>query len=172
MHQLWRHGENSSIPHAVPTDRKIVSGDVITIDMGCKYNGYCSDMSRTIFVDNVKEEVKQVYDVVLSNQLSTLRELKDGANIKLITKLVEESYERNGHMLIHALGHGVGLELHERPFISSKNILNLKENMVVTNEPGIYISGKFGVRIEDTVRITKNGCITLTNSEKNYTIIK
>lgn len=164
-------GENSSKPHAVPTDRKIQEQDIITIDMGCKYNGYCSDMTRTIFVGSVPEYVKPVYDLVLKNQTQTLDQMKDGENIRLLTKMVENDFRLHNFDLIHSLGHGVGLEIHERPFISYRNDNQLKENMVVTDEPGIYLPGKFGVRIEDTVLITKFGCINLTKSEKNYIII-
>ena len=164
-------GENSSKPHAVPTDRKILEQDIITIDMGCKYNGYCSDMTRTIFVGSVPEYVKPVYDLVLKNQTQTLDQMKDGENIRLLTKMVENDFRLHNFDLIHSLGHGVGLEIHERPFISYRNDNQLKENMVVTDEPGIYLPGKFGVRIEDTVLITKFGCINLTKSEKNYIII-
>lgn len=164
-------GENSSKPHAVPTDRKIQEQDIITIDMGCKYNGYCSDMTRTIFVGSVPEYVKPVYDLVLKNQTQTLDQMKDGENIRLLTKMVENDFRLHNFDLIHSLGHGVGLEIHERPFISYRNDNQLKENMVVTDEPGIYLQGKFGVRIEDTVLITKFGCINLTKSEKNYIII-
>ncbi len=165
-------GENTSKPHAVPTERKIQDEDIITIDMGCRVNGYCSDMTRTIFVGKVPEEVKPIYDLVLKNQLQVLKEYKEGAIVRQITKMVENDFKLNGnHSLIHSLGHGIGLEVHEQPYISSKGENILRENMVVTNEPGIYISGKFGVRIEDTVQITKFGCIKLTNSEKNYTII-
>lgn len=165
-------GVNSSMPHAIPTDKKIESGDVITIDMGCKYEGYCSDMTRTIFMDSISEEVKSVYDLVLKNQLSTIDEYIDGGNIKIISKLVENNFEFNKYMLIHALGHGVGLDIHESPSINSNSSQILKENMVITDEPGIYLPGKFGIRIEDTVLITKNGCITLTNSEKNYIVLE
>ena len=164
-------GENSSMPHAVPTDRKIEEQDIITIDMGCKVNGYCSDMTRTIFVGSVPEQIKKVYDLVLKNQIQTQKEYKDGANTRILTKMVENDFKINGYDLIHSLGHGVGMEIHEPPYISSKSETLLKENMVVTNEPGIYIPGKFGVRIEDTVQITKFGCISLTNSEKNYIVI-
>ena len=164
-------GENSSKPHAIPTDRKIQKEDIITIDMGCKYNGYCSDMTRTIFVGKVPEVVKPVYDLVLKNQMQTLNDYKDGSNIRLLTKMVINDFKLHDHDLIHALGHGVGLEIHEPPSINYKTDLPLKENMIVTDEPGIYITGKFGVRIEDTVQITKSGCITLTKSEKNYIII-
>ena len=128
-------GKNSSKPHAIPTDRKIEKGDMITIDMGCKYNGYCSDMTRTIFVDYVPENVKKVYDLVLKNQIQTLKEIHDGAKIKFISKMVENDFRLNGYSLVHALGHGVGLEIHEMPYISSKSEGLLKENMVITSEP-------------------------------------
>ena len=164
-------GENSSMPHAVPTDRKIQEKDIITIDMGCKVNGYCSDMTRTFFVGEVPEEVKKVYELVLKNQVQTQEEFKDGANTRLLSKMVENDFKLNGYDLIHSLGHGVGMEIHEPPYINSKSDVQLKENMIVTNEPGIYIPGKFGVRIEDTVQITKFGCISLTKSEKNYIVI-
>ena len=165
-------GENSSKPHAVPTDRKIQEKDIITIDMGCKVNGYCSDMTRTIFVGEPTEEMKKIYDLVLNNQKFALDQYKDGANARQITKMVESNFKLNGgYDLIHSLGHGVGLEIHELPYMSYRFDTMLRENMVVTDEPGIYIPGKFGVRIEDTVQITKFGCISLTNSEKNYIII-
>ena len=164
-------GENTSKPHAVPTERKIQKQDIITIDMGCRVNGYCSDMTRTFFVGSVPEEVKPIYDLVLKNQAQTIEQMKDGENTRLLTKMVENDFKLNGYDLIHSLGHGVGLEIHEAPYINYKSDLPLKENMVVTNEPGIYIPGKFGVRIEDTVQITKFGCISLTKSEKNYIII-
>ncbi|MCI8617909.1 MAG: aminopeptidase P family protein [Clostridia bacterium] len=164
-------GENSSKPHAVPSNRKIQNQDIITIDMGCKVNGYCSDMTRTIFVGEPTEEMKKVYDLVLNNQKFALDQYKEGCSTRQVTKLVENDFKLNGHDLIHSLGHGVGLEIHEPPYISYRNDAQLKENMVVTDEPGIYIPGKFGVRIEDTVQITKFGCISLTKSEKNYIII-
>lgn len=164
-------GENTSKPHAIPTERKIQEEDIITIDMGCKVNGYCSDMTRTFFVGKVPEYVKPVYDLVLKNQIQTIEQMKDGEGTRLLTKMVENDFKLNGYDLIHSLGHGVGLEIHEAPYISYKIDAPLKENMVVTDEPGIYIPGKFGVRIEDTVQITKFGCISLTKSEKNYIII-
>ena len=164
-------GENTSKPHAVPTDRKIQEKDIITIDMGCKVNGYCSDMTRTFFVGEVPEEIKLVYDLVLKNQVQTLESYKDGASTRLLTKMVENDFKLNNYDLIHSLGHGVGLEIHEPPYVSYSSDTQLRENMVVTDEPGIYIPGKFGVRIEDTVQITKFGCISLTKSEKNYIII-
>lgn len=164
-------GENSSKPHAIPTERKIQKEDIITIDMGCKYNGYCSDMTRTFFVGKVPDEVKPIYDLVLKNQVQTLNDYKEGSNIRVLSKMVMNDFKLNNYDLIHSLGHGVGLDIHEPPYINYKTDLPLKENMVITDEPGIYIPGKFGVRIEDTVQITKSGCITLTNSDKNYIVI-
>ena len=164
-------GPNSSMPHAIPTDRQIQTGDVVLIDFGCKYNGYCSDMTRTVFIDAIPEEAKPIYDLVLKNQLNVIKELKDGVNARLLSKMVETDFKVNGHDLLHALGHSLGLEIHENPNLSTRCDFLLKENMIVTNEPGIYIPGRFGVRIEDTMLITKNGSIKLTNSEKNYTII-
>ena len=164
-------GENTSKPHAVPTDRKILENDIITIDMGCRVNGYCSDMTRTIFVGSVPDYIKPVYDLVLKNQVQTIDQMKDGVSTRLLNKMVENDFKLNGYDLIHSLGHGVGLDIHEAPYVSYRSDAQLKENMVVTDEPGIYIPGKFGVRIEDTVQITKFGCISLTKSEKNYIVI-
>lgn len=164
-------GPNSSKPHAVPTDRKIVSGDVITIDMGCKYHGYCSDMTRTIFVDKIDEKVKKVYDLVLKNQKQTIGEMREGMICKNIAKMVAGDFELNDSTLIHALGHGVGLDIHEIPVLSPKSEVILKSNMVITDEPGIYIPGEFGIRIEDTVLVGKNVGIPLTKSSKEYVVI-
>ena len=164
-------GENSSKPHSSVTNRRIMPGDVILLDFGCKYNGYCSDMTRTVFMNKVPERVKQVYDLVLRNQENFIKEVKENANIKTLTKMIENDFRIYEYDLIHALGHGVGMEVHELPFLSSKKDNMLKENMVIAVEPGIYIPGKFGVRIEDTILVTKNGCIKLNNSEKNYIII-
>ena len=164
-------GENSSKPHAVPTNRQIQTTDIITIDMGCKVNGYCSDMTRTFFVGSIPEEMKKIYNLVLKNQEQSMKEYKDGANTRLLSKMVENDFKLNGYDFIHALGHGVGLEIHEAPYVTYRNDTVLKENMVVTSEPGIYLPGKFGVRIEDTIQITKFGCISLTKSGKDYIII-
>ncbi len=164
-------GENSSKPHAVPTDRVIRKNDIITIDMGCKINGYCSDMTRTIFIGEPTEEQKTIYNLVLDNQKKVLNEIREGQNIKTLAKSVESDFNVNNQTLIHGLGHGVGLEIHEAPSINMKNENLLKENMVITDEPGIYLAGSFGVRIEDTVLVTKQGCITLTESNKECIIL-
>lgn len=164
-------GTNSSKPHAIPSDKKIERGDVIVIDMGCKYQGYCSDMTRTVFAGTIPEEVKPIYELVLKNQKQVQNDLVDGANLKMISKMVENDFQLNGYDLIHSIGHGVGLETHEIPYYSLKNDAIVRENMVLTNEPGIYIPNRFGVRIEDTVVITKSGSVNLTKSDKHYIIV-
>ena len=165
-------GKNSSMPHAIPTDKAIEPGDPITIDMGCKVNGYCSDMTRTVFAEFVPPEAEKVYKFVLQNQKQVIDMLKEGANIKAISKMVESNYQLNGYEVMHSLGHGVGLEIHEYPFFGNRVDFFLKEHMVITDEPGVYIPNKFGIRIEDTVLINKYSATTLTNSDKNLTVVQ
>ena len=165
-------GPNSSKPHAVPTDRKIVSGDVITIDMGCVCDEYCSDMTRTVFVDYIDNEAKEIYELVLKNQKQTIEEMRDGLVCKNISKMVVNDFELHEYNLVHALGHGVGMDIHELPVLSTKSEVVLKPNMIITSEPGIYIPGKFGVRIEDTILVGKSVGVPLTKSKKDYVIIR
>ena len=143
----------------------------ILIDMGCKYNGYSSDMTRMMFMGCILEEIKPIYDLVLKNQLYTIKEIKEYASIKTISQMVESNFRLYNYDLIHSLGHSIGLETHEIPYINSKNDTFLKENMIIANEPGIYIPEKYGIRIEDTILVEKNGCTVLTKSPKNYVII-
>lgn len=164
-------GKNSSMPHAVPTDKKIEAGDPITIDMGCKYKGYCSDMTRTIFAGFIPQQIRPIYDMVLKNQIMVSECIKDGANIKNISKMLESNFKLNGFEMLHSLGHGVGLDIHEYPFFGTKVDFYLKENMVVTDEPGIYIPNRFGIRIEDTILVSKYSAINLTKSDKNYVVV-
>ena len=164
-------GENSADPHWKPSDRAVQTADPILIDMGCKYQGYCSDMTRTIFMGCILEEMKPVYDLVLKNQLYTIKEIKEYASIKTISQMVENDFRLYNYDLIHSLGHSIGLETHEMPYINSKNDTFLKESMVIANEPGIYVPEKYGIRIEDTILVEKNGCTVLTKSPKNYVII-
>ena len=171
MTRLLLFGENSANPHWVPSDRQVQMAEPILIDMGCKYNGYSSDMTRMMFVGCILEETKRVYDIVLKNEEKVLSQIREYASIKTVSQMVESDFKLNNYSLIHALGHGVGLETHERPYITARNDTFLKENMVIANEPGIYIPGKYGIRIEDTVLVTKNGCEVLTKSPKTYTVI-
>lgn len=164
-------GENSSKPHAVPTNRKIQSGDNITIDFGAKYKGYCSDMTRTIFVGSVSDEVRNLYNFILEGQLRATNKIKDGVDGKSVARGVQIEYNARNFELIHALGHGVGLEVHELPYLSYRSSYILKANMVVTNEPGIYIPEKIGIRIEDTILVNKLESEVLTKSSKELIVI-
>lgn len=164
-------GKNTATPHSKPSNKKIEMADPIMIDMGCKYEGYCSDMTRTIFMGCILEEIKPIYDLVLKNHIFTNQDLKEYGSIKTIFKKVENDFKINKVNIIHALGHGLGLEVHETPIMIEKNDSYLKENMVLAIEPAIYIPGKYGIRIEDTVCITKAGSLSLTNSNRNYIVI-
>ena len=164
-------GENSSKPHSIPGERTIKFGDVITIDFGAKYKEYCADMTRTFFVGEVSQENRDLYNFILKAQENATERIRDGADGKQIAKEVASTFNLENYSLIHALGHGVGLEVHERPFLSYRTSYTLKENMVVTNEPGIYIPGKVGMRIEDTIKVNKNDCEVLTKSCKDIIII-
>lgn len=160
-------GEHSSMPHAVPTDRKIKDGDILLFDMGAKYKGYASDLSRTVFVGENKI-YEDEYKYVLEKQREIYKNFKDGINIKPILKQIEEDYNENGYEVMHAFGHGVGLEIHEDPFLRTKTDQILKKDMILAIEPGIYVEGKFGIRIEDTFLVTQNECINLTKCNKDY----
>lgn len=164
-------GTNSSKPHAIPTDKRIEYGDVIVIDFGAKYNGYCADMTRTIFVGEVSKEAEKLYNFLLDVQAEGTRKLVEGEDTRTIAKSVEYELNQRNCTLIHALGHGVGIDIHEKPILSVKSSTILKNNMVVTNEPGIYIPEDIGIRIEDTIVINDRIPRILTNSSKHLTII-
>ena len=165
-------GENSSMPHAVPSNRKIQKGDIIQFDFGAKYKGYCADLSRVVFVEEVKDEYKDVYDFVLNEQRKLKECLKDSVNIKNVIKDRETEYKLKNYQIMHAFGHGVGLEIHELPVLRSNQDKILKENSIIAIEPGVYIPGKFGIRIEDTCRVTKLEAENITKCKRDYTIIK
>lgn len=164
-------GKNSSKPHAVPTEKKIEHGDIVLIDFGAKYNGYCADMTRTIFVGNATDKQREIYKIVLDTQNRALSKIKTNADTKEISDYVKSEFSFNNYDLIHALGHGVGLDIHEKPFFSTRFTNKLSLNMVVTDEPGIYIPGEFGVRIEDTILVNNLESRVLTKSNKNLIII-
>lgn len=164
-------GINSSKPHATPTDKKIEEGDPILLDFGAKYKGYCADMSRTIFVGKVSDEDKNLYELLLKIQERAFNKYKNNAEGNQIAKGVQDDLYPHKLDLIHALGHGVGLDIHEKPIISTKRACTLKENMVVTNEPGAYVPGKIGIRIEDTVLVNNMSATVLTKSNKNLLVI-
>lgn len=164
-------GHNSSMPHAVPGNRRIKDGDIILIDMGCKYKGYCSDMTRMLFVNYIEDEYKEAYEICLKNSEDAEKDIRDGKNMKSIAQNSNNDLKINGYIPLHSLGHGVGLDIHEEPLFGIVYDQPLKENMVVTVEPGVYRAGQFGIRIEDTVLVTKCGCERLTKSTKEIVVI-
>lgn len=166
-------GKNSSMPHGVPTDKKIENGDFITMDFGAVYNGYHSDMTRTVIVGKPTEKQKEVYETVLKAQKSALEVLKNGVTGFDADKVARDIIENAGYKenFGHGTGHGVGIEIHESPNLSPYSKAILETGNVVTVEPGIYIPDEFGVRIEDMALITENGYINLTNCEKELIIL-
>jgi len=160
-------GARGSLPHAIPSDNTLKNGDLVVMDYGCIVGGYASDMTRTVAIGDIDDESHKVYDTVLKAQLKALDGIKNGAVAKNIDKLardfIDESYKgRFGH----SLGHSVGLDIHEAPNLSPKNDKPVVSGNVVTVEPGIYIEGFGGVRIEDVVVIEENGVRNITFSPK------
>ncbi len=162
-------GSNSSLPHAVPTDRVIQNGDFVTMDFGCVYKGYCSDMTRTVFMgDEITEKQLNVYTTVLTAQKEALKAVKPGVCCRDIDAIARDIIGQAGYgeYFGHGLGHGVGLYIHEEPRFSRKCDEILQPGMVLTVEPGIYLPGEFGVRIEDLIVVTEDGYTNLTESPK------
>lgn len=160
-------GAHGAMPHAEPDDRKIKKGDMVVLDFGCMYKGYCGDMTRTVCVGKAEEKMKRIYDTVLRAQLSCLEMVRageTGANIhNNALRIIEEEFPKT---FGHGLGHGVGLNVHESPNLSPRNTNPLAKGSVVTVEPGIYIPGYCGVRIEDLVFVEDGGYTNLTFSSK------
>lgn len=166
-------GANSSMPHGIPSNKKIENGDFITMDFGTIINGYHSDMTRTVAVGFATDEMKNVYNAVLQAQQNCLENIKAGVSCKDGDEFAR-SVIRNagyGQYFTHSTGHGVGVEIHEFPNLSPASDSVLQIGNIVTVEPGIYIPEKFGVRIEDMALITESGCRNLTNADKSLIIL-
>ncbi|MCU7556823.1 M24 family metallopeptidase [Macrococcus capreoli] len=166
-------GVRGALPHGVASDKVIQSGEMITFDYGAIYNGYISDITRTIAVGEPSEEMVKIYNIVLEAQMKALNEVKmgmTGVEADKIARDVIASYGY-GEQFGHSLGHGIGMEVHEGPMLSMKSPHTLEENMCVTLEPGIYVEGLGGVRIEDDVLVTKNGLKRFTHSTKDLIIL-
>lgn len=166
-------GKNSSLPHGVPTDKKIENGDFVTMDFGGVINGYRSDMTRTVAVGSVTPKQETVYETVLKAQKAALDAIKPEVPCSLIDKTARDiiTAEGFGDCFGHGLGHSVGLEIHENPACNTRDTTLLKSGMIMTVEPGIYIPDKFGVRIEDMVLITDNGYKNFTKSPKELKVL-
>lgn len=166
-------GKNSSMPHGVPSDKKIENGDFITMDFGTVINGYHSDMTRTVAVGFATDEMKNVYNTVLNAQQNCLNKIKAGVSCKDGDDFARSIINSAGYgqYFTHSTGHGVGVEIHEFPNLSPASDSILQVGNIVTVEPGIYIPEKFGVRIEDMALITENSCYNLTNAPKDLIIL-
>lgn len=166
-------GPNSSYPHYAGNQRVIQEKDIIVLDWGCKYNNMCADMSRTVFVGGITEEERRIYEIVLKSQLAGEKAAIEGAFIPDVDKASREIIEQEGYgdYFFTRLGHGIGYSMHEAPDIKASNKRNLEKGMVFSIEPGIYIAGKVGMRIENIVAITENGTEILNQASNEIKII-
>lgn len=166
-------GANGSLPHGIPGDTKVESGSFITMDFGCVYGGYCSDMTRTVAVGEPTEEMRTVYHVVLEAQLAGIAAARAGVTGKSIDAAARKVIEDAGYgpYFGHGYGHSVGLEVHESPNANTRDETLMPVGAAVSAEPGIYLPGKFGVRIEDVTIMVEDGCIDITKSPKELIIL-
>ena len=166
-------GPNGSLPHGVPGDKPIQAGEFVTMDFGCKYGGYCSDMTRTVAVGHVTEEMDTVYHTVLQAQLAGIAAARAGVSGAAVDGAARTVIENAGYGAFfgHSFGHGVGVEIHESPNDSPANAQPLPAGAVISAEPGIYLPGKLGVRIEDVVILSETGCEDITLAPKELMIL-
>lgn len=165
-------GENSALPHHQPSHKKLEKNDLILIDMGVRAAGYCSDMTRTFCLGEPAEQLKVIHSIVAEAQAYALKNIKAGMTAHEADSLAREFITANGYgkEFGHTLGHGVGVDIHEYPRVGAGSTQVLKENMIITVEPGIYIEGLGGVRIEDLVVVKNDGIVNLTNFDKNINL--
>ncbi|MEG1620703.1 MAG: aminopeptidase P family protein [Oscillospiraceae bacterium] len=162
-------GKNTSMPHATPTDNQVKNGDFVIMDFGATFDCYCSDMTRTVAVGSITDEMKKVYQTVLTAQNEAIATIQNGVLCSDVDKvarniITDAGYGKN---FGHSLGHSLGIEIHEKPFfLPNSAISHCKIGHIMTVEPGIYLQGNFGVRIEDMIYIGENGVMNLTKSEK------
>ncbi|HYF82170.1 MAG TPA: Xaa-Pro peptidase family protein [Clostridia bacterium] len=166
-------GPNSSKPHYNDDKRVIEEQDLVILDYGCTYKGYCSDISRTVFVGEPTEEQKKVYDICLRATIAAEKAVKEGITAEEVDKVARDiiSEEGYGEYFICRTGHGIGLSFHEAPFIKNGNKQILKTGMCFSIEPGIYIPGKFGMRVEDILMVDREGIRIFNNSNRNMIIV-
>lgn len=165
-------GPHGALPHATPRDVAIERGDVVVIDWGAELDGYCSDCTRTVAVGEVDTEAADVYGAVLRAQIAGLEAVRAGVTGRAVDSVAREMIESAGHgeRFGHGLGHGVGLDIHEAPRLSQRSTDELAAGNAVTVEPGVYLPGRFGIRIEDLVIVTDTGCEILTSITKELTV--
>ena len=165
-------GKNSSLPHAQDTKRKFADGDMITVDLTLRYKGYVSDATRTFGLGSISKEAKNVYEIVKESQKAGLKAVRPQKTCASVDAACRKNIDYNyyGQYFIHSTGHGIGLDVHENPNISSTNKEKLKKDMAITVEPGIYIPKKFGVRIEDSL-IVKDRADVMHKFTKDLIVI-
>jgi Xaa-Pro aminopeptidase len=166
-------GANGAVPHAEPGDREIGAGEMVVFDMGALLDGYCSDCTRTYATGEVSEDAREVYELVLRAQVAALEAIRAGVAGKEADAVPREMIAEGGHgdHFGHGTGHGVGLEVHEGPRLGTTSEDHLAENNVVTVEPGVYMPGRFGVRIEDLVVVTAGGHRNLSGLPKELQVV-
>ena len=166
-------GPNSSMPHKRASDKRLKKGENVVFDFGCVYKGYCSDTTRTIFVGKPTDEMKKIYNIVLEAHELAFRAVKPGAKAKDVDLAAREYITSQGYgpHFTHRTGHGIGLDVHEEPYITRENDQQLEEGMTFSVEPGIYLPGKFGVRIEDIVAVTSSGATRLNKFTKEIVVV-
>lgn len=166
-------GYRSALPHGVASDKKIENGELVTLDFGALYKGYCSDITRTVAVGEISEELHTIYDTVLQAQLNGVEGIKAGITAMEADALTRDYITEKGYgkYFGHSTGHGLGLEVHESPGLSFRSNEILEEGMVVTVEPGIYVPNVGGCRIEDDIIVTKDGNMKLNHSTKELIIL-
>ena len=166
-------GPNGSLPHGIPSSKQVQKGEFITMDFGCKYGGYCSDMTRTVALGEPTGEMKKVYQTVLEAQLAGIAVTRAGVPGKSIDAAARKVIADAGYgeYFGHGYGHSLGIEIHESPNANTREETLLPVGAVVSAEPGIYLPGKFGVRIEDVTILREDGCEILTKSPKELIIL-
>ena len=167
-------GKNTSEPHGASKDIKIEEGTVIMIDTGVKVNGYVSDITRTTVYGDPPEDFENIFNTLLSAQNEAFETIKPGVQAQEVDRAARRVIDRAGYgkYFTHRLGHGIGLEVHERPWIAEGNKQRLKEGMTFTVEPGIYLPERFGVRIEENIVVTENGCECLSDQPDNFQALR
>lgn len=170
---IFASGPRGALPHGVASERALAVGDMVTMDFGAVLANYCSDLSRTVVLGKPSPKQEELYTIVLEAQLAGIAAIKPGIQAREVDSKVRKIIEDYGYgeNFGHSTGHGLGLSIHEAPGLSSKDETVLKAGMVVTVEPGIYLPGWGGIRIEDTVLVTENGCRVLTKSPKDRLIV-
>ncbi|WP_139490436.1 M24 family metallopeptidase [Brevibacillus dissolubilis] len=166
-------GENSALPHGNPGERKIQAGELLLFDLGVYVDGYASDITRTFAVGELSDKQKEIYQAVLDANLKAIERVQPGATLASLDQAAREHITAKGYgeYFMHRLGHGMGLDVHEYPSVHGQNQETLRAGMVFTIEPGIYLPGVGGVRIEDDVLVTENGVEVLTTFPKELTVI-